>query len=143
MVSIWNYEIFYILADEQDLLYLRTNIRKDPVMLYPLRLPREAVQEVFKSVVGGINDFYERPAFYRIFSRNCTNVPMSHIRAGSSLMPRFSIGYVVTSGSDRILHKVGLIDNDAPISVIRKRYNVTSKAKSLKDDDGFPKEIRK
>ena len=142
MVSIWNYEIFYILADEEDLLYLRTNIRKDPVRLYPLRLSREAAQEVFKSVISGVNNFYENPVFYRIFSLNCTNIPMSHIRQASSLMPRFNAGYVITSGSDRVLYQAGLIDNSAPLSVIRRRYNITSKAQSLKCDASFSKRVR-
>ena len=142
MVSIWNYEIFYILADEQDVLYLRTNIRKDPVMLYRLKLSREARQEVFKSVIKSVNYFYEKPAFYRILSRNCTNIPMSHIRAGNNLMPHFDLGYIVTSESDRVLYKTGLIDNDAPLSIIRQRYNVTEKAKDLKCDESFSQKIR-
>ena len=142
MVALWNYEIFYILADEQDILWLRTNIWKGNVMLYPTHLPRIAAQKVFASVVEGVNDFYKKPRFYRVLYRNCTSVPMNHLRAGAPTLPKFDFRYIATSEADRVLYAHNLIDTDTPLADARKRYNVTSKAQSLACDETFSKRVR-
>src|SRR5574341_723452 len=44
------YELFYVVADERDVIRLRTNVRKNPpeeVYLYRARVPRENVRRLF------------------------------------------------------------------------------------------------
>jgi hypothetical protein len=142
MVAVRNFEIFYVLADEQDVLYLRTNIRKDPVMLYPLRLSPEEAHCVLTGVIDEMNAFYRKPMFYRIFSRNCTSVPMRNVGKGSSKIPKFDWRYIITSRSDELLYNVGLIDVDAPLSVVQERYNITERAQKLLCDGSFSKRVR-
>jgi hypothetical protein len=55
------FEVIYILAEERDVVQLRTNIRKERVYLYPMRLPRDAVRLIFKQLLMEANDLVEHP----------------------------------------------------------------------------------
>ncbi|MDO8480365.1 MAG: DUF4105 domain-containing protein, partial [Nanoarchaeota archaeon] len=50
------YELMYVIADERDVIKLRSNYRKDEVYLYPLKLPKEIIGDVFVDMVYKAND---------------------------------------------------------------------------------------
>src|SRR5215467_182785 len=61
------YELYYVVADERDVIRLRTNYRKDPpeqVYVYRVKGSREGARRVFLSYIEAINDLKARPAFY-------------------------------------------------------------------------------
>lgn len=69
------YELIYFVADERDVIRLRTNYRKDPpekVYLYSLHGPIENAKRLFLEYVRKINELNERPAFYNTLLDNCT-----------------------------------------------------------------------
>lgn len=67
-----NFEGFYILATEEDVFYVRTNIRKDEnLYLFPLNISKEKSQEIFLNLAEQINSYAKKPVFYRVFRRNC------------------------------------------------------------------------
>src|SRR5690606_8504462 len=43
------YEIVYVIADERDVIKLRSNHRKDDVFLYPIAMEKEDIRELFVS----------------------------------------------------------------------------------------------
>ncbi|HET9226819.1 MAG TPA: DUF4105 domain-containing protein, partial [Thermoanaerobaculia bacterium] len=45
------YELTYVVGDERDLIQLRTNHRRDPVYLYPVRASRERIREMFVTML--------------------------------------------------------------------------------------------
>ena len=49
------YEVAYVAGDERDLIQLRTNHRRDPVYLYPVRAPRERIEQMFVSMLRRAN----------------------------------------------------------------------------------------
>src|SRR6185503_17046902 len=58
------YELYYVVADERDLIRLRTNYRKDPpeqVYVYRVKGSREGARRVFMSYVEAINELKTRP----------------------------------------------------------------------------------
>ncbi len=141
-VLVWNYEIFYVLADEQDVLYLRTNIRKDHVHLYPLTLTPNESQAVFRSVLESVNTYAHKPFWYRLLKRNCTIQPMRHLRVAAKSLPWWHIRYVLTEYADWVLYKYRLIDTHDTFENIRKQYYVTDKAQKLPCDANFSQAIR-
>lgn len=64
------YELIYILADEEDVIKLRTNYRKEEVYLYKIK-PKggiEAIKNFFTYVMHKVNTFEDTPEFYNTFT---------------------------------------------------------------------------
>jgi hypothetical protein len=82
------YELVYIVADERDLIRLRTNYRRDPpedVYVYRTNASIEAKRRLFLEYMRRINALQTQPEFYNTLTTNCTtDIWMnSHVNAGS------------------------------------------------------------
>jgi hypothetical protein len=69
------YELVYVVADERDLIRLRTNYRHDPpedVYVYRISGPIEAGRRVFLEYMHRINALRTQPEFYNTLTTNCT-----------------------------------------------------------------------
>ena len=58
------YELIYIVADERDVLRLRTNYRKEDLYMYQTRLDPAESRSVLLSYVESINELHDHPQFY-------------------------------------------------------------------------------
>jgi hypothetical protein len=98
------YELFYVVADERDVIGLRTNYRKDPpedVYIYRMHAPIENGRKVFLEYLKRINQLHEQPEFYNTLTTNCTTqiwastrvnphgVPMSWKILASGYVPQY------------------------------------------------------
>jgi hypothetical protein len=67
------YELIYVVADERDVLRLRTNYRTgEDVYLYRTTLTAEAARARFMEYVRSINELYSNPRWYHAITTNCT-----------------------------------------------------------------------
>jgi hypothetical protein len=81
------YEIVYIVADERDLIRLRTNYRRDPpedVYVYRISGSIEAGRRLFLEYMRRINALQTQPEFYNTLTTNCTTSiwTNSHVNPG-------------------------------------------------------------
>ena len=75
------YELYYVVADERDVIRLRTNYRNDPpedVYVYRVQSPLENVRRVFLEYINEINELQVRPKFYNTLTTNCTTAIWLH-----------------------------------------------------------------
>jgi len=136
------YEVMYVVGDERDLIKLRSNYRKDPVYLYPMRTTRERMREMFVSMLKRANDLAQHPEFYNTLTNTCTTNLVRHVNA---LMPGriplhpavFLPGY-----SDRFAYKLGLIDTNLPFEKARESFHINSRAEKFAEDPEFSLRIR-
>lgn len=69
------YELYYVVADERDVIRLRTNYRKNPpedVYLYHLKAPLENGRLLFVEYIHQMNSLYREAKFYNTLTSNCT-----------------------------------------------------------------------
>jgi hypothetical protein len=66
------YELMYVVADERDVIGLRTNFRRDPVYLYPVKTTPEKMRRVFVEMITRANKLAAEPEFYNTLTNNCT-----------------------------------------------------------------------
>jgi hypothetical protein len=78
-----NYELAYVVADERDLIGVRTNHRKPAEQVYVLRTRMFLGngRKLFLNYMNKINELREQPAFYNTFTTNCTTQVLSHVKA--------------------------------------------------------------
>lgn len=78
-----NYELTYIVADERDVIGVRTNHRVPEEQVYVLRtqIALENVEKLFREYIRRINALHEEPTFYNTLTTNCTTQVLDRVRA--------------------------------------------------------------
>lgn len=75
------YELIYIIADESDLLLLRTNHRGEQVYVYPLHPKKpENIRKVFVEILRQAQQLEKHPQFYNTLRDNCFTTLLQDVR---------------------------------------------------------------
>jgi hypothetical protein len=78
------YELYYVVGDERDLIGLRTNHRGETVYLYRVGGLMNKGRELLLDYVSEINAIAERPRWYNALTHNCTTSIWHHTKAVGS-----------------------------------------------------------
>lgn len=136
------YELMYVLGDERDLIGLRTNHRRDRVYLYPVRAPRERLEQMLVSMLRRANQLAEEPEFYNSLTSSCTTNIVRHV---NELVPGrvpWSYKVLLPGYSDELAYDLGLIDTDLPFEEAQRHFRIDEKAQRFGEGPGFSAAIR-
>lgn len=140
-----NFEIFYVVADERDLIGVRTNHRENPpeqVYLYRVKGRQEGGRRMFLDYVETIDELSRKPAWYNTLTTNCTTSIMRHTRMNPG-RPPMSWKVLASGHLPEYLYERGLIDTSLPFDEMKKRSQVNAAAKAAGDDAAdFSQRIR-
>lgn len=138
------YELYYVVADERDVVRLRTNYRRDPpedVYVYRLHAPIENGRRLFLDYVAKINSLKTKPEFYNTLTTNCTTNIWSH-----SLVNREHVHFswkILASGFvPEYLYEAGRLDTRVPFEALRKQAYVNARAQAAAPGADFSRAIR-
>ena len=138
------YELFYVVADERDLIRLRTNYRKDPpedVYLYRTRAPAANARRLFLDYIRQINSLAEKPEFYNALTTNCTTSILTHTHVNQGGLPLswkvFLSGYV-----PQYLYERAAIDTTLPFDELKQRSHINAAAQAADQAPDFSQRIR-
>ena len=137
------YELMYVIADERDVIRLRTNFRKDVVRLYPIRTDKKTIRKVFVDALRRAEKLAKEPEFYNTLTNNCTTNIADHVRKFSDKsIPWWDYRYLLPETVDAIAYEQGLIDTDLPLDRAREHFLITKRAQAITDIDRFSELIR-
>ncbi|MCA9124148.1 MAG: DUF4105 domain-containing protein [Planctomycetaceae bacterium] len=135
------FELMYVVADERDVIQLRTKHRKNDVYVYRVRASRERIRDVFVDMLQRVNKLAEEPEFYHTLTNNCTNNPARHInRLYPGRIPP-SIGLALPGLSDRLAYDLGLLETDVSFEETRRRARIDNVASRRLDGTDFSNRI--
>lgn len=137
-----HYTLVYVVADEKDVVKLRTNYRKDDVYMYPTKIDKEHARRLFLSMVGRVNTLHDTPEFYNTITNTCTTNIVHHVNEISEVKVPFSYKVLMPGYSDKLAYDLGLLDTTLPYDKIRERYKINEKAEKYADDPLFSIKIR-
>ena len=136
------YELMYVIADERDVVKLRSNYRKDQVYIYPIQTTPDRMQKMFLDMVNRANKLKEQPEFYNTLTNTCTTNLANHVNTIAPgrvpLDPRiFLPGY-----SDKFVYDLGLIDTDLSFEEARTKFHINERAEKHSNSPDFSIKIR-
>jgi hypothetical protein len=135
------YELYYVAADERDLIRLRTNYRGEHVYLYPLRTPRDRVKRGLLEYVDAMNRLAAEPEFYNAGTGNCTTTIRTNVqRMGVSMA--FDWRIIVNGYLNDLLYERGIIDTSRPSAEVKAASLIDDRAKAADRDADFSRRIR-
>jgi hypothetical protein len=138
------YELYYVVADERDVLRVRTNYRKDPpedVYLFRVHGPTENARRLFKEYVRKINALKERPEFYNTLTTNCTINILMHTRVNPGHLA-FSWKVLLSGYVPEYVYDNGRLDTSMPFEDLKKRSRVNEAAQAADRAPDFSQRIR-
>ncbi len=135
------FELYYVVSDERDVAWLRTNVRREDTYLYRLRGSAETARALLLDFAAGINRLAEEPAWYNAFSHNCTTSIRRHVDHALGSRPWdwriFVNGYL-----DQAMYEQGTIARDLPFEEVRRSSAISARAQKLSSPADFSRHVR-
>jgi hypothetical protein len=136
-----DYELYYVVADERDVIRLRTNYRGEQVYLYPLRTPRDRARRLLLQYVDSFDALSRRPEFYDAATQNCTTTIRTNVEAAGITMP-LDWRLFVNGHLAELLYEKGIIDTSRPFADVMAASLINDRAKAADQDPDFSRRIR-
>ncbi len=136
------YELMYVIADERDVIKLRSNYRKDKVYLYPMRGDIAKKQALFLDMLARAKKLQEKPEFYNTLWSTCTTNLVAHLNKISPNRVPFSFKVLMPAYSDELAYNLGLIDTDLNFNEAKQKYLINDRAEKYADDLDWSLKIR-
>jgi len=134
-------ELIYIVAEERDVVRVRTNYRKEMVYLYHVKVKPESARRLFVSYLSEINRLADEPEFYHLLRNNCTTNIDRHAhktgKRGEFDMRKLLNGYV-----DAYIYAKGALDSSIPFAELRERSLINEAALAADQAADFSARIR-
>ncbi len=137
------YELYYVVGDERDLIGLRTNHRSPPedAYLYRVNMPRDNIRRLFLQYLAKINALHERPEFYNTATTNCTTNIVMHVRGFQESVP-LSWKMLLSGYFPDLVYERGKLDQSLPFDALRRQSHINERARAADGADDFSDRIR-
>ena len=136
------FELVYVVADERDVIGLRTNVWKDPVYLYPIVTEPQALRRAFLDALARSTQLARHPEFYDTLANSCSVNLVRHVNHAVPGKVPGGIKVLLAAFGDAVAHEVGLIDFNGTLDEARARFRINERAAGDLDAGDFSARIR-
>ena len=109
------YELIYVVADERDVIRLRTNYRGEDVYLYRMDVSPANAQRLLLSYFRAINRLRFQPEWYNALTENCTTA-IRRIAGPYQERSWWSWKLFLNGHLDELAYDIGAIDRSLPFA---------------------------
>jgi len=137
------YELYYVVADERDVVRVRTTYRQpqEDVYIYRVNGSLENLRRVFLDYIRSMNELRERPSYYNTLTTNCTTSILMHTRMNPEAPP-MSWKVLLSGYVPDYLYELGRLDTARPFAELEKISRVNERARAAGGDAAFSRLIR-
>jgi hypothetical protein len=136
------YELFYVLAEERDVLGVRAAHRDEDLYLYPLATQPGERRRLLGDILETAHALETRPEWYGALGRNCTTTLQHHVDAALGRESHFRWDTVLNGTIDEMAWRLGAIRDERPFADVRAAHRITDLARTHAGADDFSRRIR-
>ncbi|HWX17312.1 MAG TPA: DUF4105 domain-containing protein [Chthoniobacterales bacterium] len=135
------FELIYIVADERDVIRVRTNYRKgEDIYLYRTTISPVDARERFLEYIRSLNALRDKARWYNAITTNCTtSIRTQHV--ATERMP-WDWRILVNGKGDELLYERGVLDQSVPFAELKRRAYINARARAANDAPDFSERIR-
>lgn len=137
------YELIYVLADERDVVQLRTNHRGEDVYRYRTVATPDQARILLVDVLARTNQLASRPEFYETLRNNCTTNLVDHVNRIRPNRLTYDYRVLLPGYSDRMAFDEGLIVSHGSFEETKQRAYINGKAIAAANQADFSQAIRR
>lgn len=135
------FELYYVVADERDLIGLRTDHRGEDVYVYRLTTSPDGARAVLLDYLAEINRLAGEARWYNAATHNCTTTIRKHVQHVAANRP-WDWRILVNGRIDELGYERGSVDTSLPFEELRRRSAISEKAQALRPNADFSAGIR-
>jgi hypothetical protein len=135
------YELYYVVATEQDVIRLRTNCRGEEVYRYRVRMSAERAGRLLQDYLSVINRLNQHPRWYNALTQNCTTTIRYHAKQVGVVRP-WDWRLLFNGYLDELMYQRGSIDTSVPFAQLRAGGAISEKARQADASREFSAVIR-
>jgi len=125
----------YVWSTERDVIGLRTHIRDERVLLYPITVENQIQKEGFlMALINDTNDLSQKPAFYNTFWDNCLTNLLKHSSYKNDISS-IDFRVLLPGHSDGLTYALGITPNDMSLDMARSKASVKVNATTIEAED--------
>jgi hypothetical protein len=135
------YTLIYIIADERDVIRLRSNYRGEDVYLYRTLASPDQARQRFREYLTTLNAMHEHPRWYNAITSNCTTAIRAQ-RAADKRAP-WDWRMLINGKADEMLYQDHAIATGGlPFNELKQRSLINQRARAADKDPDFSRAIR-
>jgi len=135
------FELIYIVADERDVIRVRTNYRKEDIYLYRTTISPAHARERFLEYIHSLNALRNKPRWYNAITTNCTTSIRTQHPPNERLPWDWRI--LLNGKGDELMYERHLIvTGGLPFAELKTRSLIDTRARAANDSPDFSKLIR-
>jgi Domain of unknown function (DUF4105) len=135
------YELYYVVADERDVIGVRAGPRGEDVHLYRLRGSPEIARALLRDYLAEVNSLTRAPRWYNALTHNCTTEIRHHVQQVASGNP-FDWRILANGYLDELGYERRQINTSMPFPELRRRSDISARARAAGDRADFSRLIR-
>jgi hypothetical protein len=137
------YEVLYLIAEERDVVAVRTNFRGEQVYLYRTLTTAADAQNLFRQYLQWMNRARLQPEWYNALTRNCVSGFVSYLaRAKVGGISPWDWRILLDGRADEMLYDLGDPAGNLPFPVLKERALINSAAQQAGQSPDFSHAIR-
>lgn len=135
------YEIIYVLADERDVIGLRSHIEGNRVLLYPMQMGAADGGELLRILLSEADEITRTPRFYNTLTDNCITGITDHSKRISFWRRTFDYRILLPGYSDDLAFDIGSLWPGVSLEEARRRATIDPDSGPI-DSPQFSVQIR-
>jgi uncharacterized protein DUF4105 len=135
------FELIYIVADERDVIRVRTNYRNEDIYLYRTTISPARARERFLEYIHSLNTLRNKPRWYNAIATNCT----TSIRTQHPPKERIPWDWRILlngKGDELMYERHFIVTSGLPFAELKTRSLIDTRARTANDSPDFSKLIR-
>src|SRR6266480_5173694 len=135
------FELIYVVADERDVIRLRTNYRHEDIYLYRTTISPAHARERFLEYIHSLNALRNKPSWYNAITTNCTTSIRTQHPPHERLPWDWRI--LLNGKGDELLYERHLIvTGGLPFAELKTQSLIDTRARAANDSPDFSNLIR-
>jgi len=135
------YELYYAIADERDVVGVRTNHRNQETYLYRTLSSPARSRALLLDYLKAADKLSREPAWYNTLTDNCTNGILYHVRSLGDELP-YTWQILLSGYADRYAYEAGGLDHALSFQDLKRRSRINDAARGHDADASFSTVIR-
>ena len=136
------FELTYIVADERDVIRVRTNYRHEQLYLYRTSVKPDRARRLFLNYLLSVNAIHMRPQFYNAFTDNCTTNVRMHTAATTAKPAPWDWRMILNGTVDQLVYEKGGFASHLPFAQLKEMSLIDAKAQAADQAPDFSARIR-
>jgi hypothetical protein len=136
------FELTYIVADERDVIRVRTNYRHEQLYLYRTSVGSDRARRLFLNYLQSVNAIHGRPQFYNAVTDNCTTNVRTHTAATTAKPAPWDWRMLLNGTVDELVYQNGGFASHLPFAELKQMSLIDAKAQAADQAPDFSERIR-